>query len=38
MEEKPKRKRPPWWFAPAIWGGIACSAAIVAMVIGASVE
>jgi hypothetical protein len=37
MEER-KKKRPPWWFAPAIWGGIAGTAAIAAAVIGASVE
>lgn len=36
--EKRQRKRPPWWFAPAIWSGIAGSAAVAAVVIGASVE
>ena len=36
--EQPSSKRPPWWFAPAVWGGIAGSAAIAAAVIGATSE
>jgi hypothetical protein len=37
MEDK-RKKRPPWWFVPAIWGGIAGSTAIAAAVIGATTE
>ncbi len=36
--ENLRKKRPPWWFAPAIWSGIAGSAAIAAAVIGAATE
>jgi hypothetical protein len=36
--EQPTKKRPPWWFAPAVWAGIASSAAIAATVIGAATE
>lgn len=27
-----KTKRPPWWFAPALWAGLAASAAMIAAV------
>lgn len=36
--EKPRNKRPPWWFVPAIWSGIAGSAALAAALIGATTE
>ncbi len=36
--EKPVKKRPPWWFAPAIWGGITGTAALAAAVIGVTAE
>jgi hypothetical protein len=30
---KQQRKRPPWWFAPAVWAGIAGTAALMASVV-----
>lgn len=36
--ERPRKKRPPWWFAPAVWGGIAGSAALAAALVGATIE
>lgn len=36
--EQPRKKRPPWWFAPVVWAGIAGSAAIAATLIGATIE
>ncbi len=36
--ETPRKKRPPWWFAPVVWGAIAGSAALAAVLVGATTE
>jgi len=34
MRKTGKNKRPPWWFAPVLWAGIAGAAALMAAALG----
>lgn len=36
MEPMKKNKRPPWWFALAVWSGVAGAAGVMALAIGAA--
>jgi len=38
MEDKDTDSRPPWWFAPLLWGGIGGTSALAALAFAAVSE
>ncbi len=38
MEETPRKKRPPWWFATAVWTAVAAASGLLALVIGSTMD
>lgn len=38
MDKQTRKKRPPWWFATAIWSGLAAASGLLAAVIGSTVD